>query len=273
MIGADPAWRVERLAGIGVLRCALLDGADPWVHAFTTRRGPGGVDFDLRREEDGGGPVAADRRRDLLAAVGLAGARLVEVRQVHGARVVPVGEVASGTEGDGIALVEAGSGIAAGIRSADCVPVLLAAPGGRCGAAVHAGWRGVAARVVPAAVRTLAGAGCPPGRVRAAVGPSIGPCCYRVDAACAAAVARSAPGAGLPDGDPVVIEAPDGPRLSLRAAVVRQLVEAGIDAGSVAVAPWCTRCSPALWFSHRGEGAGAGRMLAVLGLPQRGGRP
>ena len=109
----------------------------------------------------------------------------------------------------------------------------------------------------------------------AAVGPSIGPCCYRVGRDCADEVAAAVPQAT--DGPTVVVETPAGPRLDLRAAVRAQLLAAGLSRDAVVPAPWCTRCSPDLLFSHRGEGDLAGRMLSVVGRASAdrpsGGRP
>ncbi len=275
MTGDDAGgWRVETAgAGARVLRCGAIETRTPYAHATSTRHGPGGAPIDLRLPEDGSGEAGLRRRGQLLAAAGLDGARLVEVRQVHGGRVVEAREVGSTTEAD--AIVVSDPGFVAGVRTADCVPVLLADREGRAAAAVHAGWRGVAARVVPAAVERLGARGAPAGALVAAVGPSIGPCCYRVGRDCADAVAAAAPRAA--EGPAVVVEAPEGPRLDLRAAVRAQLLAAGVPPDAVVPAPWCTRCSPDLLFSHRGEGGHAGRMLSVVGKAAAdgpsGGRP
>jgi YfiH family protein len=229
---------------------------------MSTRHGPEGDAFDLRLPEDGTGVAGTRRRAHLLAAVGLEGARLVEVRQVHGASVVDAREVAPADEADAIVIRD--DGLVAGIRVADCVPVLLADRRGRAAAAVHAGWRGVAAGIVPAAIERLARSGVPPADVIAGVGPSIGRCCYQVDRECAAAVAAAAP--PDPGGPATVVETPEGPHLDLPAAVRSQLLAAGVAGERVVCAPWCTRCSPALLFSHRGGGPLAGRLLAVIGL-------
>ena len=105
------------------------------------------------------------------------------MRQVHEATVA----VASGdrprpwTRPEADAVVSNDPGAAIAVRIADCVPVLLAEETGRAVAAIHAGWRGIASRAIIAGVSALqATYGVRPERVIAAVGPSIGPCCYEV---------------------------------------------------------------------------------------------
>ena len=96
------------------------------------------------------------------------------MRQVHGASVLRVSE--PGIAGDADALVTERVGLPLAVRTADCVPVVIHAESAV--AVVHAGWRGLAAGVVANAVATLAQEGGVP--QRAAIGPSIGPCCYEV---------------------------------------------------------------------------------------------
>jgi YfiH family protein len=127
--------------------------------------------------------------------------------QVHSARVVTVtvddepGAVA-GVEAD--ALVTSRPDACLTVRVADCVPVLVATPDGRAVAAVHAGWRGLAAGILAAAVGRLCALGrCEPADLRAAAGPAIGPCCYEVDLEVGRRIAASAAGG--------ILGAPYGP--------------------------------------------------------------
>ncbi|MGA9598603.1 MAG: polyphenol oxidase family protein [Acidimicrobiia bacterium] len=96
------------------------------------------------------------------------------LEQVHGATVLTAD--GPGRRGDGDALVVLRPGLPIAVATADCVPVVVEADGAV--AVVHAGWRGAAAGVLPAALRALTKAGHEP--VRAAIGPAIGPCCYEV---------------------------------------------------------------------------------------------
>ncbi len=167
------------------------------------------------------------------------------LRQIHSATVL---EARAGACGEGDALIARGGGLAATVAVADCVPVLLA--GARGVAAVHAGWRGLVAGVVPAAVARL-------GAVAAAwIGPAIGPCCYEVaEEVAAAVVAASAAG--------VRRAGPRGrPHLDLAAAAAAQLAAAGV--GAATILRHCTRCRAEWLESHRRDAERAGRNLAAI---------
>ncbi len=223
-------------------------------HGFTTRGGgASAAPFDALNLGDlvGDDPVAvAENWRRLEAASGLGFAR---VRQVHGARVVTAaGPTGPRVEAD--AVVSTLPGVAACVAVADCVPVLLASPDGRAVAAVHAGWRGTLALAAAEGARALAAAaGVPPSRLRAAIGPSIGPCCYQVaDELAGRFAAAFGPG--------VVRRGEGGPRLDLWAANLAGLRGAGVV--EVEVLARCTACEPARFFSHRRDAGRTGRMVA-----------
>lgn len=141
------------------------------------------------------------------------------------------------------------------VLTADCVPVLLASRTRL--AAVHAGWRGLAAGIVSRVAEKLSRDS---DSVTAWIGPAIGACCYEVDHDVAAAVARTAsgrvvlPAAGRP--------APR-PRLDLAAAAREQLLCAGVT--DVRVLRRCTRCADGEgWYSYRRDGRGGGHNLALI---------
>ena len=119
------------------------------------------------------------------------------------------------------------------MRTADCVPLLLADRAARAVAAVHAGWRGVAAGVVGRAVEALTAVGVEPHGLVAAIGPAIGVCCYRVGAEVLRPVAQAA-GTG-----PEAVSRSDdrGFRLDLARAVSFQLERAGVPAAAIHPAP------------------------------------
>jgi YfiH family protein len=207
-------------------------------HAFT-----GTADGDHRPGGDG---AAAAR---LLAALGGAGPVRV-VSQVHGARVVRVEEASPAVEADAIVSTVPGAVVA--VRVADCVPILLAAPGGV--AAVHAGWRGTAADIARGALLALCdAAGCRPEDVRAAVGPCICGACYEVGDEVIDAVARVAPGASW--------------RVGERNVDLGEANAAILRAEGVAVdrLPRCTRCGSGFW-SYRRDGAAGGRQVGAIRL-------
>lgn len=219
---------------------------DPW-------RGPDGVVHGfLGRAES-----PPDRRwREALARLGV-DAPVVTPVQVHGARVARVAGPASPGEADAVVTTE--RGLALGVVTADCTPVLLRVPGRAAVGAVHAGWRGAAAGVVEAGVAALcAAAGTTPHAVEAAIGPTIGPCCYQVGRevrdAFAARTGETTASAWAPDGERL--------RLDLREAVRRLLAAAGVV--RVGLVGPCTGCSPEL-HSYRRDGAAAGRQLSFIG--------
>jgi hypothetical protein len=152
-----------------------------------------------------------------------------------------------------VALSRAG-GPAVGVLTADCVPLLLATEGGTAVAAVHAGWRGLAARVVEVAVerlRTVA-PGC---ALVAAVGPAAGGCCYEVGPEVIAALAPSAAR---------VATGPRGrPLIDLGGVTVDRLRAAGLAPDAIERIGPCTICST-VWPSYRREGDRAGRALAFI---------
>jgi len=241
------AW-TQGAAGLS-LQCVPL--APYGAHVFTSR--------DLAFRESS---IDSDYERVGLA-LNLPGERVARVRQVHGRTVVVVpaaGGHASGLEAD--AVVSTDSGWAASVRAADCVPVLIADRGKGLVAAAHAGWRGTAAGAVAATIEVMRDLGASPADLVAAIGPGIGPCCYQVDAPVRAAFAgwgRRMDAWFAPDDS-------DRWRLDLWRANADQLTEAGVPASSIHVAGICTADHPDRCYSHRREGAAAGRMVAAIGI-------
>lgn len=177
-------------------------------------------------------------------------------RQVHGNAVRVVERATPGAlawpEEDADAMITRDPGVVLAVRVADCVPILLAAPGGV--AAIHAGWRGTAADITRGALAHLVAlTGCRPTDVRASIGPAICGSCYEVGDEVVNGVAAVTPG----DGWRI------GPRnVDLRAANAAILRDAGV---TVQIVSSCTRCGPGYW-SFRRDGAAAGRQAAVIGL-------
>ncbi len=202
--------------------------------------------------------VAANRRR-LLHALGAARLqeRLVVPDQVHGTRLVVVD---GGGEGDverAQADARAGSDgvvctcpdVPVLLCFADCVPVVLVAPGGAF-AVVHAGWRGALGGISGAALSALAcEAGCAPGQCNAYIGPHIGACCYETSAEVLARFTEAF-GAACDAG---------GRHLDLAAAVASDLLAAGADPSRIVDAGICTSCSSGDYYSYRAHGAATGR--------------
>jgi purine-nucleoside/S-methyl-5'-thioadenosine phosphorylase / adenosine deaminase len=166
-----------------------------------------------------------------------------------------------GVLGEADAALATRPGVAVGVVTADCVPVLVAAGGAV--AAVHAGWRGLAGGVIPRALEALAELA--PGRaIVAAVGPCIGPCCYEVDEPVLDAMRRRF-GSALDDA--LAPTRPGHARLDLPALAHEALRAAGAEVGVMAGA--CTRCDAARFHSFRRDGASAGRLLSWIEAPAR----
>jgi hypothetical protein len=182
-------------------------------------------------------------------------------RQVHGTRIAVVdGCDDEPPEADG--LLTASSGLAVGIVTADCVPVLVVAPGPRIAAAVHSGWRGTLGNIAAAAVReTMARGACAASELRAAIGPAIGSCCYQVGPDLRSAFEDQF---GTDFVAPVFRDATPRPYLDLRPLVQRQLEVAGVPPTAIDIVGPCTRCTPA-YASARRDGPAAGRQLSFIG--------
>jgi YfiH family protein len=167
------------------------------------------------------------------------------------------GPPAAPAEADAIVSTEPARPV--GVATADCLPILLAARGGEAVAAVHAGWRGLARGVIPAAVAALGRvAGASAGLV-AVLGPHIGPCCYEVDEPVLGPL-RERFGAGL--GPALRPGRPAHAWLDLGLLGRAALLEAGLAAEDVGFLPdTCTRCDSRRFHSFRRDGPRAGRLL------------
>ena len=234
---------------------------------FTTRNGGVSEGFfsSLNLSPNRGDKLASVRENyaRLASAAGFGPGDFVLTRQVHGDRFETVTERSRGrgldfpAEDEYDGLVTECPGVALTGQLADCVPVLLFDPVRRAAAMVHAGWRGTALRVAEKGVFALKERfGCRPEDLLAAVGPSIGPCCFETD--CDVPEAFGTPGHRYcrRDGDKY--------RVDLRAYNAAQLTEAGIAAEHIAVSDLCTCCREDLLYSHRRDGAARGSLAAVI---------
>jgi YfiH family protein len=228
------------------------------VHGFCGRRG--GVsrgDFaELNlsfRVGDAPAAVRENWRRvtDMFASV----VQVVTMRQVHGTRVtvVPDGRTDPG-EADG--MVTRSRGVALGVLTADCVPILLAVPLRRTVAAIHAGWRGTVAGIAPRAVAYLAEQfDVTPAEILAALGPAIGGCCYEVDHDIVDELQQH--WGAMPEA--IVRQGRAKARLDLRRANAGLLTRAGVRPAAITTVGPCTQCSTSEYFSYRGRRAATGR--------------
>lgn len=270
---SDSHWSEEE--GLLTLRLDALERLGGLSARFTGRRG--GVS---NRWEAGCGlnwsvsvgdepaQVRENRRRS-LALLGLPVEAGVMAGLVHGDRVVALTGTEGATPGDvGVVpscdgLITDQVGLALIATAADCVPIYLYDPVRRAIGVAHAGWRGTVAGIAGKTAQAMvAQYGCQPGDIHAAVGPSIGPCCYEVDEAVAGPLRQHyGPGADalLTPG-----KAPGKYQLDLWAANRLDLERAGLT--DVTIAGACTSCQVDRLFSHRAESGQAGRGAALIAM-------
>jgi YfiH family protein len=201
-------------------------------------------------------PLDEQARNRAALARSLGFDEVVRMRQVHGREAIrvsaqaepwPVAD-AQWTDKPGVLL---------GVAAADCVPILVVDPSGPIGVA-HAGWQGTSLRVAEALVEAMVQGGADRGGLVAALGPSIGPCCYTIDDERAALVGERIGRDSLrTDGGKPVLDLWD--------ANTRQLQSAGV--GRVEVSGLCTRSGGADLWSYRARGADGkyGTQLGFLG--------
>jgi YfiH family protein len=228
-----------------------------------------------------------------VAAAGGEGRALITLKQIHSnlTRRVTRADADRTMRADGMMTDD--PGVMLGIQTADCVPVLVRDRRTHAVAAFHAGWRGTLKRIVEGGIgRMQLEFGSRPEELEAAIGPAIGACCYAVGEEVRSEFLSQfsyAPElfSEVYDSDPVkekypllflTARAPGhsnmGPNLHLDLieANRRQLLDAGLRPGSIAMAYRCTNCEPEMFFSYRAEHGFCGRMMGVIGAGRTGGR-
>jgi YfiH family protein len=266
-------WRESH--GVRALVCAPLE-SDGFVNGFSTRLG-GVSDMPANAlslagfNDDRAENILENRRRFLKLFPGdwsLAGCW-----QVHGAEVRVVNSVeeakpAEDQLGDTVycdVIVSNAIHVLAGVKTADCVPILIGDPVTRGFAAVHAGWRGTLASAVLVAVQRLNDEyGAKPEDLRVAIGASAGPCCYEVGEEVIEAFTKRFEG-----GEKLFSKTrPGHAKVDLLKANQDQLIVVGVRKERIHTAPICTMCRTDLFFSYRKEksvNGKVGRLMAVVG--------
>ena len=233
---------------------AMFERATPGLfHFFGTRQGP---QYGAPNAEPGTVRAAAPQFSKVLS-----------VRQVHGTdaliidRRVKVGEK---FDAGWDAIITNQQGLLVTVRTADCVPVLLASPQQRVVAVVHAGWRGAVHGIVANTLDAMREKfRCTMDTIHMAVGPSAGRCCYEVDQAVIDPLQKNC------SNWQAVLTLGDGGRgkLDLQGLVRQQAVAKGIKPDHVHVLALCTICRGDLFFSYRREGGVHGTMVSGIMLP------
>lgn len=266
-------WREKD--GALALACTPLEQAG-FSNGFSTRLG--GVS-PMQRDalnlagfnEDAAENIHENRRRFLKLFEGQW--VLTSCWQIHSADVRVVRsldearppENARGETVYGDALITAVPRLLLGVKTADCVPVLLGDARTGASAAIHAGWRGTLAGIVGRALNLMGEEyGTRPQDVRAAIGPSAGACCYEVGGEVIEAFTGRFDGASA-------LFTPTRPghaRVDLQRANREQLMNAGVEPERIHTAPLCTICRTDLFFSYRREKSlhgRVGRLMSVIG--------
>ena len=177
---------------------------------------------------------------------------LATVQQVHSESCIAA-DGRSGILGQGDALLEDTPGAVIAVKTADCVPILLVDERNHAVAAVHAGWRGTVARIALLAVQAMSRRfSSDPRDLHAAIGPSIGVCCYEVGPEVAAQFG-----------------AEGRAHIDLTAANRSQLLESGVTAERIYASNLCTMCQADSFHSFRSDREAAGRMYSFAGITAR----
>ena len=246
--------RIESRRDIHLLTVSALDKTDRVLHAFTTRQGGLGARNNGFKHPDDWNAVAA--------AIGISPDRIVTVNQVHGGHIVRVDDrnYRSIKSAQADAMITNTPGLAIGVETADCVPILLYDPDVPVIAAVHAGWRSTVRKIVQMTVGKMRDeCGADPSRMLAAIGPAIGPECYEVDEPVMGPVREAFEfwkDISAPRGN-------DHWGLDLVKANTLELIETGLKRENVHSLGLCTSCRKDLFYSFRAEGR-TGRMLSVI---------
>ena len=199
---------------------------------------------------------------DVKLAVGIHDGRVVTMRQMHGDNVVEVADKKLKEAGEADGMITAEEDLFLGVLTADCVPILIVAPERRVVAAVHAGWRGTLAGIAEKAVRMMESRyDVMAADLEAALGPSIGSCCYEVKEDVSGPLMKkwgklSTPSVFVREGKTYI---------DLRRLNRDILRAAGIPGTQLHQIGPCTSCSGDQFFSYRRTGGETGRQMSLIG--------
>jgi len=240
---------------------------DGFRHGFFTRLGGvsqppwDSLNFQFSTGDDAG--AVSENLRRAAQILGVEPTRLYYLSQVHGT----VSQLLDGTKDRdevvhlvGDITLSRVAGVGCGIRTADCVPILVGDRTTGAVAAIHSGWRGTLAGAAQAGIRALRKLIGAEGDLIAAIGPHIERCCFEVGPD----VAEELAGASRL-GRAVVIEREGArPHVDLRRIVRAQLEAEGLDDARIDDVPGCTVCDRERFHSYRRDGDRSGRLLSAI---------
>lgn len=260
---------LSKINAVEYLHSPILSDCDFLVHAFCTRHG--GVSRDDYKSlnmsfREGDEEFRVLQNWDKLAsAFNIPMENFLVLNQVHGDNVFvikPHGDYFTSREALNYdAIVTNRADLAICIKTADCVPVLIVDQVKKVIAVVHAGWKGSALGISAKVIRLMMNqCQCLPQDILAAIGPSIGHCCYEVDSTTADAFRRQSNSEFfLQQGkkkNKWMLDLPEANR--------RQILAAGIPKKNIEVSGYCTSCNQGMFFSHRGAGGITGRQVNFM---------
>jgi YfiH family protein len=265
---AQSTFILREFDGLPYYSCRALEELPDLRHGFSTRH-TGSRDRSAQPRNPGyaAGNSAGSDDPDIgrfLSALNLPENSLVTLRQIH-SKIIHIIEEMPGhwnaLRGD--ALVTRAEGVSIAVKTADCLPVLIADPDNGAVAAVHSGWRGTLKQIASETVWKMRDVfRSDPARLLVAVGPGIRSCCYEVGSEVSLLFEDRYPGKSI------TVEAsgrPDKFLLDMPKALGIQLRAAGILPENIHDLGICTCCNTDTFFSYRAEGAHSGRMTAVIG--------
>jgi len=260
----------ESNGGIVYYRFRNFAQCEGLIHGVFTRLGgvskPPFAEFNVSHSVGDDHEAVETNLALVCETLGIPCRAIVPAHQVHGCNVAIAGSEERGEAApDTDALITETPGVFLLLRFADCVPIALYDPIRRVVGLVHAGWKGTIGGIARKAVSAMEEAyGSRPLGIIAGIGPSIGPCCYRVGEEIGRLVKEK-----LADWPLLLRRGEDGSlHFDLWEANRRQLAESGVQ--RIELAGMCTACHSDEFFSHRADGGRTGRFAAVIGMPSDG---
>lgn len=267
---------LKQEAGIKYASSHILDTLGFVRHGFLSRIGGiskppfSSLNFDTR---DGDNIKNVEHNKTMAGRLfGFDASRLLTINQVHGNDVLiidkPVKDISGISKTSADAIITNQNGIAIGILTADCVPILLADPVKKLISVVHAGWRGTAKCIIQKTIEIMVNHfDSDKKAILAAIGPSIGQCCYKVEGVVAKEFGDNE--FIIPLSPLVKVESKEDRgdfewMLDLKRANLNQLLNAGIPEKNISMEDICTSCRNDLFFSYRADNKKTGRQLNFI---------
>lgn len=257
---------IENTENRRYFKSSLLESTGAVSHGFTTKLGGAscgkveGLNLGFRVGDNSA--AVRENYKTVARDLEMPYKAIVASRQTHSTniRVVTADDMGKGVSResdifDTDALITNCAQIPLVVFYADCVPILMFDTKKRAAAAIHSGWRGTADKIAEKTVRALAeNFGSQPEDILAAVGPSIGPCCFE----CGAEVAELFP-------DDIVSKNENGKfKVNLWQNIVRMFTDCGLRRENIEVFEQCTMCKSDIFYSYRKHKEKTGRMGAFI---------